>query len=100
MKPSGITADTTMITTDSTALISDTETSPIFGEILKIIGRVNKADIKHVDNAYKENCKIFITNDRNDIISKKEKLQELTGMKFFHSDDLIAIEQCIKSMFN
>lgn len=97
-KPSGLTADTAMLTADSTVAISDTEASQIFIELLRIIGTENKADARHIDTAFKEKCKIFITNDKKDIISKKEKLQELTQIDFFYVDELIQIENCIKSL--
>ena len=54
-------------------------------DIKSIIGASHRRDVLHVDSAHKTGCKIFITVD-NDILSKKEELEPLLGMRFFHPE--------------
>ncbi len=56
-------------------------------EIEAIIGSDNRRDVLHVDSAYKDGCDCFFTTDKGDILSKKDALEELTGIRFFHPDD-------------
>ena len=37
----------------------------------------------HLDSAYKSRCKIFLTNDKDDILTYKLKLKELLGLRIF-----------------
>lgn len=97
-KPSELTWDCTFITMDSDILISDTERSDKFEAIKDIVGTQHYNDIRHIDTAYKENCKIFLTPDKDDIANNAEKLEEITGIKFFHCDDFSAIENYIKQL--
>ena len=97
-KPSELTADSTFVTADSTILISDTESSDIFNILKKIIGPENNNDIRHVDTAYKERCKIFISPDKKDIISKRDSLEAVTGMKFFYCEDFTQIKKYLDDL--
>lgn len=60
-----------------------TEGSEIKSAICHLIGANNRRDADHVDAAYKHGCVCFLTNDRGDILSRKDQLKNLTGMKFF-----------------
>ena len=62
---------------------SDHSESEQFESIEFIIGKSHRRDILHVDTAYKEGCRAFITSD-NDILSKKDELEQILGIKFFH----------------
>ncbi len=88
--------DSTLITADDIGIrISDTDESEIFESIARIIGRNHFNDIRHIDTAYKENCKIFISPDKGDIISKAAELEKLTGIKFFYHKDIEGIKKAI-----
>ena len=52
-------------------------------EINRIVGLSNRRDALHVDSAYKSGCNAFITTD-GDILSHRERLQALLGIRFFH----------------
>ena len=98
-KPSELTADITFITCDNDEiLISDTVKSERFEKISVIIGKNNFNDVRHIDTAYKENCKIFISPDKGDIISKARELQQLTGIAFFHFQNIQEIETEIQKL--
>lgn len=51
-----------------------------YGQIVQLIGRNNAKDIKHLDSAYRAGCEAFITSDKGDISSKKEKIYSLLGI--------------------
>ena len=83
--PSELTCDSTYITIDNDFIrISDTEKSALFSSIVEIIGKDNYNDARHIDTAYKNNCKIFVSPDKGDIINNSEALMRLTGIRFFH----------------
>ena len=65
----------------------DYKGSTKYVQIQEIIGRENKRDVKHLDSAFKSNCQAFLTRDKGDILSKKNELEEILKMKFFHPDD-------------
>lgn len=96
--PSELTCDSTFITCDSDILISNTVRSDIFESIGKLIGPENYNDIRHVDTAYKEKCKIFISPDKKDIVNKGEELEKLTGIKFFYCEDFDMIKSYINTI--
>jgi hypothetical protein len=98
--PSNLTCDTTRITADSDILISDTLPSEIFNSIKKIVGANHFNDIRHIDTAYKENCKIFISPDKDDIINNGEELESITGIKFFFKEDFDLIENYINELYD
>lgn len=97
-KPSELTCDSTLITADSDLLISNTDRSEIFNSIEKIIGKNNYNDIRHIDTAYKEKCKLFITPDKGDIVNYKENLEKITGIKFFYCEDIEEIKNYLFKM--
>lgn len=98
-KPSELTCDNSFYTADDNKIrISDTVGSNIYDLIVRIIGKNNIHDIKHVDTAYKENCQIFISPDKGDIINKAIDLEKLTGIKFFYCGDLDSINAEIKKI--
>lgn len=55
-----------------------------FVEIEQIVGRSNRKDAQHFDSAHMTGCKAFLTTDKNDLWSKREALQALTGVRVFH----------------
>jgi hypothetical protein len=95
-KPSELTCDNDLVTSDKEILISDTLRSDKFEEIQLIIGENNYNDVRHVDTAYKEKCQIFISPDKKDIITKGDQLYKLTGIKFFYCEDIDEITHYIK----
>jgi hypothetical protein len=60
--------------------------SSLFAEILSVIGPQHRRDALHVDSAHKSGCPIFVTVD-SDILGRRNQLQELLGIQFFHPDD-------------
>ncbi|MBN1186850.1 MAG: hypothetical protein JXB49_31525 [Bacteroidales bacterium] len=94
-KPSELTCDSSFIKADSSILISDTARSELFEDIVRIVGAENYNDIRHIDTAYKEECQIFITSDKKDIVSKRKELEKLTGIKFFYDQDYAAIKSFV-----
>jgi len=75
------------VTCDLTFLISDAVESDKYAEIVAMIGAANKEDARHIDSAYKSGCGAFLTPDKGDIISHRDSLQRLLGMRFFHMTD-------------
>ncbi len=71
----------------------DYKESEKYEEIVNIVGLENKrVDILHLDSAYKTGVNAFITNDKDDILSYRDKLETALKIKFFHTseiDDLI-----------
>ena len=62
----------------------DYSESDKYREIVEVVGLANKrVDILHLDSAYKSRCKIFLTNDKDDIWSHKLKLEELLALRIF-----------------
>jgi len=51
--------------------------------ILKGSGQDTSVDAQHLDSAYKSNCDIFLTNDITDIVTKRNSLESLLGIKIF-----------------
>ena len=49
-----------------------------------LLGRNNIRDVKHLDSAYMEGCKAFLTSDRGDIVSRRKELRLLLGIEVFH----------------
>ena len=53
---------------------SDYSGSEKYNKIVSIVGLANhRVDILHLDSAYKSGCKVFLTNDKGDIWSKREQ---------------------------
>lgn len=60
-----------------------------YEKIVELLGLANKrVDILHLDSAYKTECNIFLTNDKDDIWSHKVKLEELLGFRIFCISEL------------
>ena len=55
-----------------------------FAEILKIVGAQNRKDAKHLDSAQMTGCEVFLTSDKGDIWSKRERLSSSLGLRIFH----------------
>lgn len=55
--------------------------------IIKILGPGTRCDALHIDSAYKTGCTAFLTPDRKHITAKAQKLENLLGIRFFHTDD-------------
>ena len=66
--------------------IADYSGSIHFNEILSIVGAENRRDALHIDSAFKHDCSIFVTKDR-DILSKREELESLLGIRSLHPDE-------------
>lgn len=60
-----------------------------------------RRDILHLDSAYKTGCKIFITSDNKDIVSKRKELEEIGNFKIFRSpQETDALISYIKHLHN
>ena len=44
-------------------------------------------DAKHLDSAYMEGCRAFLTSDKRDIVSRRGALRSLLGIEVFHFRD-------------
>lgn len=100
-KPSGLTwEDNKYITMDSDIRFCDTERSKKYDEMKKVIWENNIQDINHVDTAYKEKCKIFITNDKDDIIRCRVALENITWIQFFYFKEIDKLKTTINSFQN
>lgn len=98
-KPSMLTWDNKFITWDDTSIkFNDTDKSELFEGIAEIVGENHLNDIRHIDTAYKETCIIFISPDKDDIVSKAKALEKLTGIKFFYSQDIQGIRAAIHDL--
>jgi len=84
--PSVVTVDMTHMTWDSQIRISDCVSSEKFDEIKSIIGS-HEFDARHIDTAYKNNCRFFLSRDKDDIIGHAKALNNLLGVEFLHPDD-------------
>jgi len=98
-QPSELTSDNDFVTVDNANIrISDTDKSEKFDKIAKIIGENHYNDVRHIDTAYKENCLIFISPDKGDIIDKAIELEKLTGIKFFHPSNIEEIKRAVQNI--
>lgn len=66
---------------------SDFNGSEGYQNILKIVGNENREDALHLDSAYKNQCTIFITRDKEHIIQNKKNLEKLLDIGIYHSDE-------------
>lgn len=85
---------------DSDIRFCDTERSKKYDEMKKVIWENNIQDINHVDTAYKEKCKIFITNDKDDIIRCRVALENITWIQFFYFKEIDKLKTTINSFQN
>jgi|WetSurSiteA1Bulk_404760.scaffolds.fasta_scaffold01294_9 hypothetical protein len=72
---------------------NDFSGSEKYEQICAVIGLKNRFDILHLDSTYKSQCDVFVTSDKDDIWSKRKKLQVLLGVRIFSVDE---IEECIE----
>lgn len=75
----------------------DFKDSEVIDSIIEIVGAKNKQDIWHLDSAYKNDCHIFLTADKDDIYNHKQLLEPLLKFKIFlNNENLEEIENYIK----
>lgn len=55
-----------------------------FPEILKIVGLQNRVDAQHLDSALRSKCSLFLTSDKDDIWSNRERIGEVVGICVLH----------------
>lgn len=53
------------------------------GEVLSIVGRYNRRDAQHIDSAQMTGCTVFLTSDKADIWSKRDRLHKIFGLRVF-----------------
>ena len=71
----------------------DYSESDKYQEIIKVVCLENKrVDILHLDSAYKNQCDIFLTNDKDDIWVHKIKLEALLNFRIFCVSE---IDECL-----
>ena len=84
--PSRLTIDITHVTIDSTMRISDCGETDMYSRIIDIIGN-HEFDARHIDTAYKNNCDVLLSRDKDDVIGHTSALRELLKIEFLHPDD-------------
>jgi len=72
----------------------------MYVEILKIVGAQNRKDAQHLDSAHMTHCEVFLTSDKGDIWSKRERISALVGLHVFHvttewNDFLDYVQACV-----
>lgn len=60
------------------------KTSNKRNEIISLVGLYNELDIKHLESAHLSECDAFITNDKDDIWSKRNEIKKLLNIEVFH----------------
>lgn len=60
----------------------------VFNEILEVVGNGNVQDARHLEAHYRAGNDYFVTEDHDDIISKKNKLFDQFSIKVVTSDEL------------
>lgn len=60
------------------------EHSDKFPQIVGIVGNSNLRDAKHLDSAYMEGCRAFLTTDKDDICANRASLFETLDIRIFH----------------
>ena len=67
-------------------------------ELVAVVGGSSDMDARHLDSAYMTGCLAFLTSDRGDILSKREQLLLITGLRVFHAkDDWLEFERFVQS---
>ena len=98
-QPSRLTADMSSLTCDNSRVRTDCWESNQFAEIRRILGgKGQEFDARLIDAAYKSGCVAFVTPDKRDIVSNKVALTGLTGMRFFHADDVAALGEFLRGL--
>ena len=73
------------------------EASDKFDEIQSIVGSSNMRDAKHLDSAYRAGCSVFLTSDKDDLWSKRERIRHSIGIAVLHfQDDWPALEALLR----
>lgn len=56
-----------------------------YDDIRRIVGKQDsqRMDAMHLDSAYKSNCKVFLTTDKDDIWNKRKELECLLSIKIY-----------------
>jgi hypothetical protein len=49
-----------------------------------LLGPNSTRDAKHLDSAYIEGCRAFLTSDKRDIVLRRGELVSLLGVEVFH----------------
>lgn len=57
----------------------------VYPQLQKIIGPDNRRDILHLDSAHKMGADIFLTSDKDDILSKRNQLEQIICYKIYHT---------------
>jgi hypothetical protein len=52
--------------------------------IQALLGKGNNVDAKHLDSAYMEDCHVFLTSDKDDIVARRREIEQLLGIRVFH----------------
>ena len=54
-----------------------------FDEVLSVVGVSNRHDAQHIDSAQMTGCTVFLTSDKGDIWSKRDRLYQLFNLRIF-----------------
>lgn len=79
---------------------ADFHGSEKYGEIASVVGLENRVDVLHLDSAYKNKCHIFVTNDKDDIGSKRDQLERLLNMRIFCVNEMESCVSYIEEILN
>lgn len=60
------------------------KTSSKWKEIEALIGTNSIRDAKHLDSAYMGGCRVFLTSDKDDIVSRRSEIALLLGITVLH----------------
>ena len=60
------------------------KTSNKWEEIEALLGPNSIRDAKHLDSAYMEGCRVFLTSDKDDIVSRRSEIAPLLGITVLH----------------
>lgn len=67
---------------------NECEGSDICHKIAELVNdKINKADVLHLDSAYKSECHIFLTSDKGDIWNNRSILEQICSFKIFYPKD-------------
>lgn len=63
-----------------------------YKKIIKVLGKENRNDARHLDSAYKDHCQCFITADKKHLVKngKREQLEKCLRIKiYFHDEESV-----------
>lgn len=80
------------------ALIGDTDNprsviarnDSLYEKILSVLGKENRADALHLEAHVRDGRDAFVTEDRDDILSKREVLQDQFGVTVLHTREVLS----------